>query len=48
MAHRQGLQDQIDRRLKQKINEKKRTMGFKTELTQKPNYQAEEMYEMSM
>ena len=48
MAHRQGLQGQIDQKLQSKINEKKRAMGLKTEVTQKPNYQTEEAYEMSM
>ena len=48
MAHRQGLQGQIDQKLQGKINEKKRAMGLKTEVTQKPNYQTEETYEMSM
>ena len=48
MARRQGLQEQIDRRLKQKINEKKLAMGLKTESTQKTSYQTEETYEISM
>ena len=48
MAHRQGLQGQIDRRLQQEINEKKQAMGLKTEVTQKASYQTEEAYEMSM
>ena len=48
MAHRQGLQGQIDQKLQGKINEKKQAMGLKTEVTQKPNYQTEEAYEMSM
>ena len=48
MAHRQNLQEQIDRRLKQEINEKKLAMGLKTESTQKASYQTEEAYEMSM
>jgi len=48
MAHRQSLQEQIDRRLKQEINEKKLAMGLKTEVTQKASYQTEETYEMSM
>ena len=48
MAHRQGLQGQIDRRLKQEINKKKLAMGLKTEVTQKASYQTEETYEMSM
>ena len=48
MAHRQSLQEQIDHRLKQEINEKKLAMGLKTEVTQKASYQTEEAYEMSM
>ena len=48
MAHRQNLQEQIDRRLKQEINEKKLAMGLKTESTQKASYQTKETYEMSM
>ena len=48
MAHRQGLQGQIDQKLQSKITEKKRAMGLKTEVTQKSNYQTEETYEMSM
>lgn len=48
MAHRQSLQEQIDHRLKQEINEKKLAMGLKTERTQKASYQTEETYEMSM
>ena len=48
MAHRQSLQEQIDHRLKQEINEKKLAMGLKTESTQKASYQTEETYEMSM
>ena len=48
MAHRQILQGQIDRRLKQQINEKKLAMGLKIEGTQKPSYQTEEEYEQSM
>ena len=48
MAHRQGLQGQIDLKLQSKINEKKLAMGLKTEVTQKASYQTEETYEMSM
>ena len=48
MAHRQSLQRQIDQKLQSKINEKKRAMGLKTEVTQKASYQTEETYEMSM
>ena len=48
MAHRQGLQGQIDQKLQGKINEKKQALGLKTEVTQKANYQTEETYEMSM
>ena len=48
MAHRQSLQEQIDHRLKQEINEKKLAMGLKTESTPKASYQTEEAYEMSM
>ena len=48
MAHRQALQGQIDRRLKQQINEKKLAMGLKIENTQKASYQTEEEYEQSM
>ena len=48
MAHRQSLQEQIDHRLKQEIDEKKLAMGLKTEVTQKASYQTEETYEMSM
>ena len=48
MAHRQGLQGQIDQKLQGKINEKKQAMGLKTEVTQKVSYQTEETYEMSM
>ena len=48
MAHRQNLQGQIDRRLKQQINEKKLALGLKTEVTQKASYQTEEEYEQSM
>ena len=48
MTHRQILQEQIDRRLKQEINEKKLAMGLKTKATQKASYQTEETYEMSM
>jgi len=48
MAHRQGLQGQIDQKLRSKINEKKLAMGLKTESTQKASYQTEETYEMSM
>ena len=48
MAHRQGLQGQIDQKLQSKINEKKLAMGLKTEVTQKASYQTEETYEMSM
>lgn len=48
ITHRQNLEKQIDRRLQQEINEKKLSMGLKTESTQKASYQTEEMYEMSM
>ena len=48
MAHRQSLQEQIDWRLKQEINEKKLAMGLKAENSQKASYQTEETYEMSM
>ena len=48
IAHRQSLQEQIDHRLKQEINEKKLAIGLKTENTQKASYQTEETYEMSM
>ena len=48
LAHQQTLQGQIDHRLKQQINEKKLTMGFKIESTQKASYQTEEEYEQSM
>ena len=48
IAHRQGLQGQIDQKLQSKINEKKLAMGLKTEVTQKASYQTEETYEMSM
>lgn len=48
MAHRQGLQGQIDQKLQSKINEKKLAMGLKTERTQKASYQTEEEYEQSM
>ena len=48
IAHRQGLQGQSDQKLQSRINEKKQAMGLKTEVTQKPNYQTEETYEMSM
>ena len=48
MAHRQTLQGQIDRRLKQQINEKKLAMGLKIQSTQKASYQTEEEYEQSM
>ena len=46
IAHRQGLQGQIDQKLQSKINEKKQAMGLKTESTQKASYQTEETYEM--
>ncbi len=48
MAHRQTLQGQIDRRLKQQINEKKLAMGLKIQSSQKASYQTEEEYEQSM
>ena len=47
-VHRQSLQGQIDHRLKQQINEKKLSMGLKSESTQKTSYQTEEEYEQSM
>jgi len=48
MAHRPTLQGQIDHRLRQQINEKKLSMGIKTESTRKANYQPEEEHEQSM
>lgn len=47
-AQRQRLQEQIDSRLQAKIDEKKQAMGLRTERTQKPSYQTQEEYEMSM
>ena len=48
MAHRQSLQGQIDSKLRAKINEKKQALGLRTEQTQKPTYQTQEEYDMSM
>ena len=48
MAHRQSLQEQVDHKLRSKINEKKLALGLKIEGAQKTNYQTEEEYEMSM
>lgn len=48
MAHRQKLQEQIDSKLQAKINEKKQAIGLRTERTQKPSYQSQEEYDMSM
>lgn len=48
MAHRQSLQEQIDSKLQAKINEKKQALGLRTERTQKPSYQNQEEYDMSM
>lgn len=48
MAHRQRLQEQIDSKLQAKINEKKQAIGLRTERTQKPSYQSQEEYDMSM
>ena len=36
MAHRQNLQEQIDRRMKQEINEKKLAMGSKRKAPRRP------------
>lgn len=47
-AQRQRLQEQIDSRLQAKIDEKKQALGLRTERTQKPSYQTQEEYEMSM
>lgn len=48
MAHRQSLQEQIDSKLQAKINEKKQALGLRTERTQKPSYQTQDDYDMSM
>lgn len=48
MAHRQRLQGQIDSKLQAKINEKKQALGLRTERTQKPSYQTQDEYDMSM
>jgi len=48
LARRQALQDQIDSKLQAKIQEKKQAMGLRTEPTQKPTYQTQEEYNMSM
>ena len=48
MAHRQSQQEQIDSKLKAKINEKKQALGLRTERTQEPSYQTQKEYDMSM
>lgn len=48
MARRQVLQEQIDTKLQAKINEKKQALGLRTEKTQKPSYQTQEEYDMSI
>ena len=48
IAHRQSLQEQIDSKLQAKINEKKQALGLRTERTQKPIYQTQDEYDMSM
>ena len=48
LARRQALQAQIDSKLQAKIQEKKQAMGLRTETTQKPTYQTQEEYNMSM
>lgn len=48
MAHHQSLQEQIDSKLQAKINEKKQSLGLRTERTQKPSYQTQDDYDMSM
>ena len=48
MEHRQRLQGQIDSKLQAKINEKKQALGLRTERTQKPSYQTQDEYDMSM
>ncbi len=48
MTQRQHLQEQIDSKLQSKINEKKQALGLRTERTQKPSYQSQEEYDMSM
>lgn len=48
MAHRQSLQEQIDSKLQAKINEKKQALGLRTERTQKPSYQTQDEYDMSI
>lgn len=47
-VQRQRLQEQIDSRLQAKIDEKKQALGLHTERTQKPSYQSQEEYDMSM
>lgn len=47
-ANRQALQEQIDAKLQAKINEKKQALGLRTERTQKPSYQTQEEYDMSI
>ena len=47
-AHRQYLQEQIDSKLQAKINEKKQALGLRSERIQKPSYQTQDEYDMSM
>lgn len=48
LTRRQVLQNQIDSKLQAKIQEKKQALGLRTEPTQKPTYQTQEEYNMSM